>query len=384
LVKNRVAFIIDTLNVGGAEKSLFEITSRFKRFEPVFITLFEGDDLYNDFIKQGIRVYSLKHPKTFLIHKLVSELIPIIEEINPVIIHSTLFHSDMVSRILKRKFNISVVNSLVNDSYGRKRYYNLNWLMKSKLFAIQLMDMYSAKYADLFISNSETIKNSNAKALKIPSGKIAVIPRGRDLTKFQIRDFSGSEKLRIELGLKEKIIFINVGRLIERKGQLELIHAFKIVHDRIPGTHLLLVGEGPFHARLSNEIINLKLDTSVSLLGNRNDVPDLLKMSDYFIFPSLYEGLPGALVEAMMAKIPIICSDIPENRECVDDSKAIFFEPGNVDDIAKKMMDAVKFERWEDLIENAYKKAVLNFDINHISQKYEDTYLELLENKNKH
>ena len=114
------------------------------------------------------------------------------------------------------------------------------------------------------------------------------------------------------------------------------------------------------------------------MLGQRNDVPELLSKSSYFIFPSYYEGLPGALVEAMFSKTPIIASKIPENLECVNKETSLIFEPGNIQDLVSKM-DKAKSIDWDEKLELAYSKALNDFSINKIVEEYELTYDQLLE-----
>src|SRR5690606_35174574 len=102
----------------------------------------------------------------------VKLLIPIVQRINPDIIHTTLFKSDIIGRKLKKHFNVPLVNSLVNNSYLPQRYSNLNYFNKLKLYTIQFYDRFTSRNVDLFISNSKAIQYTNSSALNIPLDKI--------------------------------------------------------------------------------------------------------------------------------------------------------------------------------------------------------------------
>ena len=374
----KVLYIIDTLQTGGAEKSLLAIASRLTAFEPVFIQLFKGDQLVPLFREKSIPVVQLNLSPSYKFTSIAKQLVPIIEEISPVIIHTTLFRSDLVGRNLKKILNIPLVNSLVNNSYGKERYGRMGMVLKAKLMAIQLWDRYTAGKVDLFVSNSETIKFTNSRALGIDAARIKVIYRGRLRYEFDnVSEFENT-KIRSDLNVGDRKVFLNISRLLDRKGQLDLISAFDSLYQHEKDIVLLIAGEGPLKGDLESMIKERKLDGVVKLLGNRNDRPVLLSMADCFVFPSYFEGLPGVLIEAMFSKTLIIASDIPENQECVDRSSALLFRKGDVADLAARMSEALTLQNSTELVENAYKAACVKFDLDEITRNYESTYQKIL------
>lgn len=379
-MKKNIIFLIDSLQTGGAEKSLLEITARFREYTPIFLPLFPGDRLKPLFDKAGIRTLPCGLPRNYKFNAIARQVYPEIKKLNPAIIHSTLFHSDMVARQLKNKLDVPLINSFVNNSYSKDRYAKLSATLKVKLYGIQLWDRWTANKADLFISNSQTIKQTNADALKIPLNKIKVIYRGRSADKFSPLPEARKEAIQKSLGIEGKKIFLNVSRLLERKGQKDLLTAFQKVKERYADSVLLIAGEGAYSNELENKIAELNLGDAVSLLGNRDDVPDLLRVADYFVFPSYFEGLPGALIEAMMAKIPIIASEIPENLECISPEVALLHRPGRIAELANKMIEAIETDKkqWDIKGHLAYKKAMDSFDIHSIARQYESAYNELI------
>lgn len=378
-MENRILFLIDTLNTGGAESSLLEILPRFKKYKPVVCHIYAGTELKDMYRQRGLEVISLNIPLPYNFRKAISAVTEVCRRINPCLIHSTLFRADMVARWVAPRLQIPLVNSLVNNSYHASRFEKAGIVMKLKLKTLQAVDAFTARKVELFISNSESIKYSNAIALGIPLERINVIYRGRSLKKFSPDDPSAIQTLKEELKIGNKKVLLNVSRLLERKGQLDMLRAFKQVLRDTPNTTLLIAGDGPFRKELDEEIRLLQLQDSVVMLGTRNDVPALLKLADAFVFPSHYEGLPGVLIEAMMARTPIVASGIPENMECVQEETAFIHRPGDVPDLARTIHILLDDpEEANARAEKAYRVAQHKFDIDAIAARYETVYDELL------
>jgi glycosyltransferase involved in cell wall biosynthesis len=113
------------------------------------------------------------------------------------------------------------------------------------------------------------------------------------------------------------------------------------------------------------------------------DVAQLLLLANVFVYPSYFEGLPGALIEAMLAEKVIVCSNIPENLECVDEESAVIFERGDVNELSKKVNYAIGNERELKVLGiQARKIAAKKFDLGSIAAEYEATYEQLIEKLN--
>jgi glycosyltransferase involved in cell wall biosynthesis len=118
-----------------------------------------------------------------------------------------------------------------------------------------------------------------------------------------------------------------VGRLTYQKGQKFLVEAMPMVLKEFPRTVLLIVGDGPAGNELRGLVKQRGIDDRIIFTGSRRDVPEMLAAMDIFVFPSLWEGLPNALVEAMAARKPIIATDIKPNREVLGSEQAGVFVP---------------------------------------------------------
>jgi glycosyltransferase involved in cell wall biosynthesis len=145
----------------------------------------------------------------------------------------------------------------------------------------------------------------------------------------------GAAVRRELLGERDAKLVLTLARLDEHKGLLTLVRCAVEVPDAV----FAIAGEGPQRARLEEEIRALGLGERVLLLGHRTDAPALLAACDLFVLPSLFEGLPVSLLEAMAAHKPVVASDIGGNNEIVVDGETgLLVPPGD----AMAMASAVR------------------------------------------
>jgi glycosyltransferase involved in cell wall biosynthesis len=373
--KLKVLFIIDTLEGYGAEKSLVEITSNFKKITPVFVHVYQGDMLKAKLEDAGIKVYSLDLMQKYGFREAVKKLSPLVHKEMPDLIHATLFRSEIIARKLKFHFpHIPLVGSFVSNAYSRVRYHNKTFIERLKLDYFYRLDRNSVKQVDFFISNSQTIKENTGKKLGIDPPKIKVIYRGRDSKAFsESLDSLDIPRLRNHTN---SALILNVSRLIPLKGQLDIIRAFGLVIKHVPEVKLLFAGHGPSRNELEKEVSKLKLEDNVEFLGRVDHINKLLMSADVFVYPSYSEGLPGALIEAMMAGNIIIASNIPENLECVNRDCALIFEKGNIKELADMITTVLRDpSKFKVKAARAREIAIEKFETKKIVREYEEAYV---------
>jgi glycosyltransferase involved in cell wall biosynthesis len=366
LPRKKVLFVIDTLELGGAEQSLLANISRFKNTEGIVCHLYRGETLKSKFLEKGIKVYSLNIERQYGFVQAGKQLKAIVKKECPDIIVAYLTRSELVARLVGKFNNIPVIGTFVHDLYAKKTHQHLSWLAKQKVWFFKQLNKLTCKICVGFVANSQFIKESNAKRLSVPLSKIKVINRGRDSSLFACKDFDFK---RSDVTLR----FVNVSRLVPVKGQLELIEAFKKFVDQYPYAELHIVGEGVMREKLERAIKEFELEGKVVLLGARKDVPDLLALYDCFVFPTHVEGFSGALVEAMFAGLPVLASDIQQNKEAVTHMETGFlFEVGNVNAITNAFF---WFRDNEGLAKTLAKKANAfakeRFELDNIAREFE-------------
>ena len=362
----KVLFVIDTLEMGGAEQSLLSNAIRFKNIKPVVCHLYTGELLKSRFIEKGIPVYSVGIQKKYGFRQAYKQLKKIVKTEQPDIMVAYLTRSEFVTRMVGRLNNIPVVGTFVSDLYSKN--YNSALSYKSKLIVsfFKLLNKLTGRFCKGFIANSEATKQINAAQLGIPLEKIEVINRGRESKLFVFRSSS--------LLPGSSIRFVNVGRLVPVKGQRDIVMAFSKFLLVCPKAVLHIIGEGPGKESLESLIGELGLSNSVSLLGAKNDVPQRLSEYDCFVFPSHSEGFSGAVVEAMFAGLPVLASDIPVNKEVITHlDTGYLFEKGSVESITNAM-DWFKDHLAEakEMANRAYEYAKQNYELDTLVSKMEN------------
>lgn len=375
----KLLFLIDTLEVGGAETSMLEIARGFKKWTPVIVHIYPGETLKPQFENAGFKVYSLNIHAKFGIKEASRKLSIIIEKEKPNLIHATLFKAEMISRIIGPRFKIPVINSFVNDSYSKERYNSLKLKQILYLKLYQIVDKLTSKKVTKFMSITHSIIPNYARVLNIDPQHVRVIYRGRNIQELYSKvDHSQIAALKQLYG--EGPIILTVSRLLTRKGYCESIAAMKKVIELYPSTRYLIAGEGHDRSLFEELIKSFGLKENIILLGNRRDVPSLLAFSDIFLFPSHYEGQGGAMVEAMILGKPIISSKIPVIEESVvNKHSALLFEPKNIEDMTSKILWAIANPVQMKIYgANAKMDAEERFDIRKVSRMHEEMYTELV------
>ena len=169
---------------------------------------------------------------------------------------------------------------------------------------------YPVRYIADYFMGCSTAANEWLFGKKIARGnKCEVIKNGININAYRF-DEEKRRRLRNQLNIPEGAILIrNVGRLVPVKNQSFLIDVFESVLCKESNSFMVIVGDGPLKSKLQLKAETLGVDEQVRFLGNRRDVPDLLQAMDVFVFPSLYEGLGIALIEAQVNGLPCVVSD---------------------------------------------------------------------------
>lgn len=166
-------------------------------------------------------------------------------------------------------------------------------------------------------------------------------------------------EVRKELGLEGRKVIIHVGQFRTQKNHGKVIEVFNELHKRDDSFALVLVGAGEEQDNIKSKVEELGLKEDVLFLGNRNDIPELLMSADVFLFPSLYEGLGIALLEAQAADLICVVSDtIPELAILTEKVRSVnLTESASVwGDIVEEMMEkyTVRRDRSELFTEKGY------------------------------
>lgn len=205
-----------------------------------------------------------------------------------------------------------------------------------------------------------------------------VLNNGIDCHRFAF-DQNERNRVRSELQLDGKIVFVHVGRFFDQKNHSFLIDIFSQIKKLRENSMLLLIGVGPLQDEIREKCKALGIEDSVKFMGSRTDVPSLLSASDVFLFPSLYEGLPLTVVEAQASGLPILSSDqVTEEVVMTEECQRISLDLG-ADVWAQKALELLncKIDR-----ESRYRIVIDNgYDSDDVANSLQNFYLDFYKEK---
>ena len=182
------------------------------------------------------------------------------------------------------------------------------------------IDYHKVPLCDDFTINKEDYK----RARKFRAGRVVYVPGvGIDINKFSKRIDNRDEK-RSELGFKPAdFVLLSVGELIARKNHAVVLEGLAELKKagKLDNIQYVICGRGVLDTKLKEKAVILGISDHVHFLGYRNDVNEICNAADLFVFMSLQEGLPVALMEAMACGLPAICSDIRGNTDLIESGK---------------------------------------------------------------
>lgn len=173
-----------------------------------------------------------------------------------------------------------------------------------------------SRYCDAIVTIN---REDEARAKAFHQAKVYRLPgAGVNTHRFQSVSHISREEKRTELGLPQNSwVILSVGELTRRKNHEVVLQAIAQMHDR--NVQYVICGKGELQPYLERTAKAMGIAPQVHFLGYRGDIPQICRMADCFAFPSLQEGLPFALMEAMVSGLPIVCSRIRGNMDLIDD-----------------------------------------------------------------
>lgn len=255
---------------------------------------------------------------------------------------------------------------------------NHNWLTSHwKLRAYRRFDSLLIRYFTRIIAVSDGVRKEMLR-YGVPKEKIRVIDNGIDLTRFG--DTRSPEAIREEFGIKKGVTVIGtVGNLGAEKGHVYLLQAAKGIVHSVGTVKFVFVGDGPMRVYLEHEALALGIRDNVIFTGFRTDVPTLLSAMDIFVLPSVIEGLPMVLLEAMAAQKAVVATRVGAIPKVVNNGNGILVEPRDAAGLQNAILSLLTSEEKRQKFASAGHDTVRKgFSSERMSSEYIHLYSELL------
>ena len=361
-----IIFFTDTIGIGGAEEYLkiLALGVNKEKFN-IRIAIPENkgtEEFVNDLRSKGVRIDFINK------YNLVSNYIYFLKN-KPDYIHFNLpFPNKCISALLAgiiySKSKLYLTEHLVPQDYVP------NKILKE-------IKKYIYNKICLSIAVSAKNKESLIKNFDLPEDKIKIVYNSVDADPIKNYDVDILNELRNKFTLSDSsIVYGTVGRLNKQKGHEYLIDAAKKLIEKVPGSIFLIVGKGQLKDQLIQKTKDNDIYENFRFVGYQKNLPEILAIMDIFVLPSINEGFPFALLEAMAAKKPIIATNVGGVTEIVKNGvNGIVVEPMDPFALSTAMLElAVDAKKRMCFAEEGYKTILANFTLEKMISSTEQIY----------
>jgi sugar transferase (PEP-CTERM/EpsH1 system associated) len=362
--KTRLMIITHNLAIGGLQQIVVNLAQNIckDKFSISILCLRDLGEYVSEIDRLGIKVHFVwkgKRTNYFLFFRIANLLRK--EKIHIIHTHNSQSLVDGTLGAL-----LSGVRNIIHTEHGRifpdKRRYIL-------------MERILSRFVFKVVGVSDQTSQNMNKYVRIPFSKITTIVNGIDGSKYR-PDIEKKAK-KEELGLDPQAPVIGtIGRLVKEKGIEYLIMALKTIVADYPGIRLMIVGQGILQQSLRELVNQNGLKDNVFFTGSRLDTPQLYKVFDLFVLPSISEGLPMVLLEALASGCPIIATEVGGIPSLIQHGvNGSLVPPKDPDSLSKEILKLLgDAEKRSEYIENGLKIFNQSYDVRIMTKKYESLY----------
>lgn len=378
-----VVHLITMLELGGAQGNTIHTVRNLNRNKfDVYLLSGKGGYWDNEILNDP----QLKN-SFFFIPSLIRELNPFkdmialwniywaLKKIKPTILHTHSSKAGILGRIAGWLANVPII---IHTFHGfgfndeQKLWTKWGFILSEKIVAPMTNKL-------IFVSNS-----NRTEAMDLGIGKesqYALIRSGVPIKTIQTKAHqTNSDQLKNSLGLrKDSKIITTIGAFKPQKN----LSDFLIVAEKLISAgndiEFIIIGDGILKPNLMSLCESLKIKERVFFIGWRKDIPEILSISDLFVMTSLWEGLPRALVEAMIIGIPAVCFDADGVKDVLNNKTGSLIKKKDTNSMVSEILNLLKNPSlYKEKSENAVKAIDINFDIDHMVTQQEVLYQSLI------
>ncbi|SFG32813.1 glycosyltransferase [Pontibacter chinhatensis] len=199
-----------------------------------------------------------------------------------------------------------------------------------------LLNSFFVKYVDAVVSVSHLCEKDFVETFKFPASKIKTIPIG--VENLEIPSEPPADLREVFDNYR---VLVNIGSLVPEKNHDALLKIFEAVAQNDPSIFLIIIGDGHLRAELERKVAELPNKERILFAGYRNDVLQVVKHATAFIMPSLIEGLPGVILEAMYCQTPVIANNVGGISEVVNKDTGWLIEKDNLVEFIKAVTEVL-------------------------------------------
>lgn len=364
----KILHIIPNLGIGGTEKMVLELCRGLNRnsFYNRVIALKSGGQTAEELEKSGIPVNLLNSPDSFGMG--LMDMPRVVRTVRENIIADS---PDIVQTWLTRA---NVVGRIASKSAGHQRIISALRVMEIEKKYHIWAEKITHRYSKMITVNCTALKKFAVQRIGIPEEKIVYIPNGID-------EKRNPDQHTINIYKKKWIsrnafIFGTVGRLHEQKGIDVFLKAAKMVLNQFPNSRFLIAGEGPAKSQLVQLTKHLGIESAVVFCGWAKESLEFISILDVFVLASRWEGMPNAVMEAMISKKPVIASTVGGVTDLIQSgTEGLLIESENVKQCSDAMIQLIQDSKLRGKIaESAYEKIKRDYSMDQMISSYKKLY----------
>jgi glycosyltransferase involved in cell wall biosynthesis len=373
--KQKILFIIGSLDIGGAERQLTVLADRIRAFGySSLVFSFQGDGILAGFLeKKGVALYNgglkkgdvRKAPWKLL--RTQWRMMTAIRSIKPDVLHSFLPLATFMGAVAGRMGDVPLVVTSRRALTAHQR----------RVPFLKPLDRLADKLSHRVTVNSKAVWRDAVERNHANPSKLVLVYNGVDPVPFQ-KAMSCRDRVRRDLGIEaDWKVLISIANLIPYKGHADLLKAFKAVSLEFPRVKLLLVGEDRgIQAHLERSAYEMQVSSLVEYLGRQEDVAPLLAASDISVLPSHEEGFSNVILESMAAGLPVVATHVGGNAEAVVHGMTGWLVPPRkpaemAERITNLLKDPYKAEEWG---KRGKERVLEHFTIERMVERHAELY----------
>jgi glycosyltransferase involved in cell wall biosynthesis len=319
----KVLHVVESLDVGGTETQMVQIAQHLdpRVYHVTVACLHSGGPLTEPLQAAGIEILEFPKRVTFVSFQAIYQLLRLARYIRHEkiqVVHAHHLPANLMAVPAAWLAGAPVILSSLRN------LAHLPWYTPFRRKVVRLIYRLSTGV----IANSEAVRQLLVTEFQVPPSHVHLLYNGVDYGRFaQCR--GDRQKLHPSLQPGTKLILNLANMNSEVKGHAILIEAARAVCAAIPDARFALVGDGALRSNLEQRVKALGLEQRILFLGRRKDVPEILSCGDLFVLPSLAEGLPNSVLEAMSAGLPVVATAVGGIPEIIEDGVSGLLAPPN-------------------------------------------------------
>jgi len=363
----KVLHLLVTMPVGGAEDLVAAMVKGLdpNRFQAVAALIGPPGPVGQELAAAGYPVVSLGLDlRRTSFWGLVAGVRRLLKEVRPDLLHTHLYHPNLYGRLAALGLGFPVV-AAVHNSYTRVKFHRRVW------------NFLLARVTDRVLVGSPQVWADVRRYDWVPESRLLLLPYGIPLA--DLEPPLSRDEARGYLKVSGFVIGA-VGRLVEQKGHAHLLEALPGLTREIPDLTVLLVGDGHRRAALKSQARDLRVEGKVRFLGTRRDLAEIFRALDLFVQPSLWEGLPLALLKAMGAGLPVVATRVSGVVEVIRHGvNGLLVAPGSASELAGAILELQRQPQTRARLGAAARQTVAaHYSQEAMLRRLESLYLELL------